>query len=117
MQTAQIRPRFQVRKLEGTYTAKIAKYVKVLDPDTDEPTGAKRLEYEEVERPRGWMVFFPNGSSVHITNEEELKRMGYAQAPELVDLESGDVVGSTDLETRSERKTRAGRGANLAAVK
>jgi hypothetical protein len=118
MTQPKIKPRYQVKKLDGTYLRHIAVYVPVLDEDGNK-TG-RRLEYEEREVPRGWMVFFPNGSSVHIETEAELKRMGYDKPPTLVDLETGDDIddgSSMDLEKDVQRKTRSTRHSNVSAIK
>lgn len=114
-----IKKRFQVKKLEGTYTKRKAVYVPVLDEDGNK-TGQRRLEYQEVEVDKGWMVFFPNGSSIHVEREDELKRMGYDREPELVDLTTGDTIGegeSTDLEQHVARKTKNTRHSNTSAQK
>lgn len=116
---ASIKRRFQTKKLDGTYIKQVAMYVATLDEDGNK-TGAKRLEYKEIEADRGWMVYFPNGASIHIASEEELKRMGYDKEPELVDLDTGEVVGggeSLDLERHVERKTKTTRHSNLAVQK
>lgn len=113
-----IKPRYQVKKLDGTYLKNIALYVPVLDEEGNK-TG-RRLEYEEREVPRGWMVYFPNGASIHIESEAELKRMGYNKPPTLVDLDTGDDVddgSSHDLEQDVERKTRPTRHSNASASK
>ena len=65
------------------------------------------VKYTEDE-PAGWMVYFPNGSSVRIRTEAEMVRCGFFEDPELVDMETGDVVGrksNGSLKTRSEQKT------------
>jgi hypothetical protein len=68
----------------------------------------------------GWMVFFPNGASIHVETEAELKRMGYDKPPVLVNLETGDEVddgSSHDLEEDVSRKTRPTRHSNATASK
>lgn len=115
-----IKRRFQTKKLEGTYIKHKAVYVPVLDEDGNKIPGQKRLEFQEVEVERGWMVYFPNGASIHIQREDELKRMGYDREPDLVDTETGDSVGggeSLDLERHVERKTKTTRHSNTAVQK
>lgn len=114
-----IRKRFQTKKLDGTYIKHQAVYVPVLDEDGNK-TGQRRLEFKEVELERGWMVYFPNGASIHIAREDELKRLGFDKEPDLVDLETGDVIGqgaSMDLEHHVERKTKNTRHSNTAVQK
>ena len=114
-----IKPRYQTKKLDGTFTKRCAVYVAVLDEDGNK-TSQRRLEYVEKEMDKGWMVFFPNGSSIHIATESELKRMGYDRPSHLVDMETGDIVGVSgefDLEQDVERKTTPTRHSNKAIVK
>lgn len=114
-----IKARFQAKKLEGTYIKRKALYVPVLDEDGNK-TKQRKLEYQEVEEDRGWMIYFPNGASIHIATEAEFKRMGYDKTPPLVDLETGDVVAdadSNDLERHVERKTKPSRHSNNAIQK
>ena len=81
-----VKPRFQVEKLEGTRTRT------VLDYDKE----GNRIETEtEVEA--GWMVYVPSGISFRVTSLEELERLELINAPELVDMNSGDVVGTTEV--------------------
>lgn len=82
MNAPNVMPKYQVEKLEGTFTRTIAKF-------NDE---THRLEYEEVECDRGWMIYFPQGHSMHITNEVEMHRLGYTDGPGMVDMETGDDV-------------------------
>jgi len=114
----EIKPRFQTKKLEGTYLKHIAVYVPILDEDGTK-TG-RRLEYEEREVPRGWMVYFPQGTSIHVETEAELKRMGYDKNPAFVDLESGDEVDNFadhDLERDVARRTKSTQHSNSSKQK
>ena len=107
MQQQQLKPRFQVKKVEGTFVKKVAFY-ETIENEAGEKIG-KRLAYKDKECDRGYMVYFPNGASIHIESEEELKRMGYNRPPSLVDMESGDEVAAEaelDLERDVQRKTR-----------
>ncbi len=99
-----IKPRFEVHKLKGKAAKKIAK------PKTD---GEGKLlggfDYEDVEVDAGWMVYFPNGSSIRVWTEEEMKRQGFLSDPTLVNMETGDDMGpvqNSSLKSRSEQKER-----------
>ena len=98
-----IKPRFEVHKLEGTGTRIIAK------PKTDDK--GKLLggfDYEDVESEAGWMVYFPNGASIHIWTKDEMERQNFLTAPGLVDMESDEEERSpASLKARSEQKTNA----------
>jgi len=102
-----IRPRFETHKLEGTFTKTIYK------PSVGEdgkPIGGFDTATEEQDC--GWMVYFPSGASIHVQTEKELKRLGFDTVSELVDMDSGDVVGKlsdTSLRSLSEQKTSRGR--------
>lgn len=39
-----------------------------------------------------WLVSFPQGHSIRVTDRKELERMGYHLRPRMVDMETGDVV-------------------------
>jgi len=99
-----VKPRFEVHKLEGMgnrriATPKINKEGKLLGG----------FDYEDKEVDAGWMVYFPNGSSIHVWTEEEMVRQNFLTDPDLVNMETGDVVGkahSQSLKSRSEQKER-----------
>lgn len=103
----QLKPRFQVKKLDGTFVKKVAFY-ETIENEEGVKIG-KRLTYRDKECDRGFMVYFSNGASIHIESEDELKRMGYNKAASLVDMETGDEVAAEvqfDLERDVQRKTR-----------
>jgi hypothetical protein len=60
--------------------------------------------YEDVEAKGYWMVYFPQGHSIRITKESELKRLGFDGTPDLVDMKEGEVVGKMpDYDIRPKR--------------
>jgi hypothetical protein len=99
---ANVKPRFEVHKLDGKGIRSIAK------PKTDKKgTLLGGFEYEDTEVDAGWMVYFPNGSSIRVWTEEEMKRQGFLDAPTMVNMENGDELGTmqnTSLRARSEQK-------------
>ena len=101
---ANVKPRFEVHKLEGTAIRTIA------TPKTSKD--GKLLggfDYEDTEVDAGWMVYFPSGSSIRIWTEEEMQRQGFLSDPHLVNMETGDDMGpttDTSLKSRSEQKER-----------
>lgn len=102
-----IKPRYEVHKLEGTFTKK--SYVK--DDDG-------HLEVKETEHELGWMVYFPDGSSIHVEKEAEMQRLGFDKPATLVDMESGDEVGQVgtgSLKSLSEQKTARNKSGRQAA--
>lgn len=51
------------------------------------------LEMETVTEDKDcWLVSFPQGHSIRVTDKKELERMGYHLRPRMVDMETGDVV-------------------------
>ena len=102
-----IRPRYEVHKLDGKVDRTITKQ---LVDDKGKPIGG--FENETVQEDAGWMVYFPTGSSIRIRTQGEMERLGFDRPPELVDMDRGDVVGTTataSLKSRSEQKTSRGR--------
>ena len=101
---ANIKPRYEVHKLEGKTTKTVAK------PKTD---GKGKLlggfDYEDIEVDAGWMVYFPNGSSIRVWTKDEMERQGFLSDPTLVNMETGDDMGpaiNSSLKSRSEQKER-----------
>jgi|TARA_R110000824_G_scaffold114740_2_gene265447 hypothetical protein len=101
---ANVKPRFEVHKLNGKAKRRIA------TPKADKD--GKLLggfEYEDIDHDAGWMVYFPNGSSIRVWTEEEMNRQGFLSDPHLVNMETGDDMGvqqSVSLRSRSEQKER-----------
>lgn len=116
MPKRKIKPRFEVHKLPGTSKRRIAtpnvkvdgKGKPILDKnDQSILLGGFTFHDEEVDA--GWMVYFPHGASVHIWTESEMKRQGFLATPELVDMDSGEVVDQPEdmsLKDMSEMKER-----------
>lgn len=103
---ANIKPRFEVHKLEGKVKHTI--YEKAPKGEEGKFGG---FTPKEVEEDAGYMVYFPTGASIRVRTEGELINLGFARDPELVDMESGDVVGvaNTSLKARSDQLTAGGR--------
>ena len=99
----QIKPQYIVQKLDGKRKRTIAS-----------PTEKGGFDYNEIEEPAGYMVFFPSGSSIRVRTDDELQRLGFDSPANLVDMESGEIVGSmkdmsfhtmTNFLPESEKKT------------
>lgn len=110
---ANIKKAFQVRELEGKHTRLVYDYE---EKKNDKGKMVRQRTETKVEVDNGWMVFFPNGSSLHVISMSEMERLGFAvngrvMGAKLVDIESGEVVGSddTDLERLSDQKTSKSR--------
>jgi hypothetical protein len=102
-----IRPRYEVHKLDGKVDHEI---FKMRIDDEGKPAGG--FESKIVKEDAGWMVYFPNGASIRVRTEAELTRLGFDKGADLVDMDSGDIVGNagqTSLKSRSEQLTSRGR--------
>jgi hypothetical protein len=114
-----IKPRFEVHKLKGKRNRKFVS-PKIERDAKGEPVlnkeGNNKLlgGFDEIEESvnAGWMVYFPNGASVHVWTEEEMKRQGFLNEPSLVNMDTGDDMGAASgqsLKSRSEQLSNRGR--------
>ena len=111
-----IKKRFEVHKLEGKGTRRIATPKIALDDkgkpelnDKGKVTLLGGFEYKDMEVDAGWMVYFPNGSSIHIWTKDEMERQGFLLPTEYIDMNTGDTVpmpSNMSLKDRSEQKER-----------
>lgn len=73
------------------------------------------FETEEVEDTRGYMVYMPQGHSIHVRSKDELRRLGFLGQGHIVDMNSGEVVPETrevSLKELNERRTRSRRNSS-----
>lgn len=86
---------YQVTKLSGKIKKMIYGY-KATGKFKTLKDGSKksitRIEPSEVMEDAGFLVKFPNGHSIRISDEKELQRLGFHLEPGLVSLETGDVL-------------------------
>ena len=83
MSQQSIKPRYEVEQVNDTVKEK--HFVRK-DGRNEEIT---------VEVPYGYNVYFPAGHSIRVRTAEELHRLGYDKPAELINEETGDVVGTT----------------------
>ncbi len=101
------KPRFQVKKLKGKRERTVMLPNMTEDKD-GKPISAGGFTEELRQEPAGWMVYFPTGSSIYVHTESEMKRLGFDKPAEIIDTETGDVVGREvvhDFEARGEQKS------------
>jgi hypothetical protein len=99
-----IKPKYEVHKLPGKTTRTYAS-----------PSEKGGFEYEDKEVDSGYMVYFPNGSSIRCWDDKHLEQLGFNEPAALIDMESGDEMGVAHpgvLKARSEQKTSRGRGSH-----
>lgn len=89
------KPRYEVHSLPG----KVLRDVNVFDKKTN------GFVSKQVEESGGFMVYFPNGSSIRCRNEEHLKQLGFDKPAPYIDMETGDTVAPPigNLKARSEQ--------------
>lgn len=88
--------------------------------DTEvEETHLVREDGRNVEKtvtvPYGYNVYFPAGHSIRVRTKEELQRLGFDQDAELIDEETGEVVGHAgqqSLKKGVQRRTAASKRRN-----
>jgi len=77
----------------------------------------KTFTFEKKDDQCGYMVYFPQGHSIHIRTKGELKRLGFHRQANLIDMESGEEVPlamNRSLKEHVNRKTKPSRGAQSA---
>jgi len=77
-----IKPRFEVHQINQTIVE--TRYRRTEDGINEKYT---------VEVPYGYDVYFPAGHSIRVATDAELQRLGFMDPPDLIDMDSGDVVG------------------------
>lgn len=85
----EVRPAYIVQPVTGNYEKEIVTYKKGEDGKPQRVVSTKK--YKE-----GYMVYFPRGHSIFV-DKKELLRLGFAESPPLVDMNSGDIVGSLGI--------------------
>ena len=104
---ANIKPSHEVHVLPGK---RMRTYQKVRVDEKGKNIGGFDTYEEEVDA--GYMVYVPNGSSVHAWDDAHLATMGLDKDQRLIDMDTGDEVGTVNtsaLKSRSEQKTSKGR--------
>lgn len=94
MMQRDVRPSFVVQRQEGPFEKTVFKFSK--EKIAEGKYRTIKTE-EKVSIPYGFMVVFPKGHSVFIESEEELHRLGFSGDAQMVDMETGDVVGSLGI--------------------
>ena len=78
-----VKPAYIVQRIEGK-----------VDHTTAKPKETGGFEYSKKKEPGGYMVYLPNGDSLRVRTDDELKRLGFDSPANLVDMDSGEIVGS-----------------------
>jgi len=113
-----IKPAFQVEKLEGTFTRTvmvIEEDVRKVGPNQDKSLIIRKLVPKKEQYQDAYMIYFPQGHSIHVASDdvEQLQRIGVFNKPDYVDMNTGEVVPvNLDLSPKEivERKTHVRHG-------
>ncbi|GMQ92459.1 MAG: hypothetical protein BMS9Abin11_1790 [Gammaproteobacteria bacterium] len=96
-QQMDIKPAYEVEVLEGTVDKEVTRMIE------------GKLETEIIQVPKGYMVYFPSGHSIGVATYKDLEDLGLSEAPNLVDMESGDTISKPSqhsLKSEVARKTK-----------
>ena len=98
-----IKPRFETEDISAK------KFIRTIASHN-----GKTFSFEKKDDKCGYMVYFPQGHSIHVRTTEELKRLGFHRQAGLIDMESGEEVPMSmnrSLKEHVVRKTKPSRGA------
>lgn len=98
--TIDFKPTFQVEKVTGNFTRTvmhIEEEVRDVGPLKNKQIIARKLVRKEEQFTEGYMVYFPQGHSIFVAadDEEQLRRIGVLDEPDMVDMNSGERVPSS----------------------
>jgi hypothetical protein len=93
-QPRDLKPNFIVQRQEGPFTKKVLRFVK------KDIGGGKIINEKVIEEKvftHGYMVAFPKGHTVFVETDAELARLGFDSTPNIIDMDTGDVVSSLGI--------------------
>ena len=115
MVTLTVKPRFEVHEIPGSTIRRVCVAKK-----NDEGKLIGGFDFKDIEEEGpSFMVYFPNGASIHLRNRKELAEAGFDGDPTLVDMETGEhvhEVAPISLKEHSERVTQPERHADPATA-
>lgn len=120
-QQQNLKPQFKVKPVPVKERTKrhVRKIIKMSERDRsdDGEDTAWEDEFSDDKRDQ-YDVFFPSGCSMRVIGKRELKRLGLAGKPGIVDMDTGDVQPEAeplDLEEHVKRTTKSPRSAGFSA--
>lgn len=97
----QIKPRFETEDISAKkFVRTIAKH------------NGKTISFDKKDDKCGYMIYFPQGHSIHVRTVEELRRLGFDRRPSMIDMESGEDVPlqiNQSLKEHVNRRTKPSR--------
>lgn len=105
-QQADIQPAFEIEKIDGFVEVRQRRYV--VDEELSTPEKKRyRMSDEVVRKPAGYLVFFPKGHSIHLS-EEDARAQGFLGPIPMVDMISGEIVPMGPMTLKDKVRQTAG---------
>jgi hypothetical protein len=82
-----VKPAFEVHPLEGFVEQTYHRFDK-----SERDAGRPGLVSYKKRVPAGYMVYFPQGHSIRVGTEQELKRLNLHMVPHKIDMDSGEAL-------------------------
>lgn len=95
--TVDFKPMFQCEKVTGTFfrmVMHIEEDVRDVGPLKNKQIISRKLVPKREEFHEGYMIYFPQGHSMFVAADdvEQLQRIGVLEQPQMIDMNSGEVV-------------------------
>jgi hypothetical protein len=95
--TMDFKPTFQCEKLEGKFfrmVMHIEEEVRDVGPLKNKQIISRKIVPHREEFNEGYMIYFPQGHSMFVAADdiEQLQRIGVLEQPQVVDMNSGELV-------------------------
>lgn len=109
------KPAFQCEKITGTFyrmVMHIEEDIREVGPLKNKQIIARKIVPKREEFNEGYMIYFPQGHSMFVAADdiEQLQRIGVLEQPQMVDMNSGEIVPAQfamSLKEVVEAKTKA----------
>ena len=98
-----VKPKFEVEPVRETYAKRM--YTK-----TEDGLECNVVRCDDA----SWIVYFPQGHSIRVTDEKEMIRLGFITAPSLIDMNTGEQLtpdrpkSLKELNAERTKQTRSG---------
>lgn len=121
------KPTFQVEKVPGPHyrmIMHIEEEVRDVGPLKNKQIISRKIVPKREEFDEGYMIYFPQGHSMFVAGDdvEQLQRIGVLEQPQMIDMNSGEIVPAqlsmtpkeiVDAKTRAKYRPRQGGLATL----
>lgn len=91
------KPAFQCEKVQGKFwrmVMHIEEDIREIGPLKNKQVISRKLVPKREEFDEGYFIYFPQGHSIFVAADdvEQLQRIGVLETPQMVDMNSGDIV-------------------------